>query len=143
MEFREKVRRLEQLKSLRQEVDDLSQRIAELELAAQGGAGRVTGMPRGGRKADRIAECAVKIADLRDKMDDRRMDCMEELARLYDFIDDIPDSLTRQIFSLRYIDGLSWQQVAFGIGESDEQFPRRVHNRYLRKLDENDERKVI
>jgi len=143
MQMKDMIGRLSQLQYLKGEIDDLSQRIAELELAAQGGAGRVTGMPRGGRKADRIAECAVKIADLRDKMDDRRMDCMEELARLYDFIDDIPDSLTRQIFSLRYIDGLSWQQVAFGIGESDEQFPRRVHNRYLRKLDENDERKVI
>jgi len=90
-----------------------------------------------------MAECAVKIADLRDRMDDRRMDCLEELARLYDFIDSIPDSLTRQIFSLRYIDGLSWQQVAFRIGESDEQFPRRIHNRCLKQFDENDERKVI
>lgn len=143
MPKKDMVNRLSQLQYLKGEIDDLSQRIAELELMAQGGAGRVTGMPRGGRRADRVAECAAKIADLRDKMDERRLDCMEELARLYEFIDDIPDSLTRQIFMLRYIDGLSWQQIAFRIGEGDEQYPRRVHNRYLKQFDENDERIVL
>lgn len=143
MPKKDMVNRLSQLRYLKGEIDDLSQRIAELELMAQGGAGRVTGMPRGGRRADRVAECAVKIADLRHKMDERRLDCMEELARLYEFIDDIPDSLTRQIFMLRYIDGLSWQQIAFRVGEGDEQYPRRVHNRYLKQFDENDERIVL
>ena len=151
MEFREKVRRLEQLKSLRQEVDDLSQRIAELELAAQGGAGRVTGLPRGGRTWDRTGEFAAKLADLAARLDRRRARCMALLGALYAFIDDIDDSLTRQIMTYRYIDGETWQGVAWRIGESDEQFPRRMHNRYLKdaeivlpaEFDENDEADVL
>ena len=28
---------------------------------------------------------------------------------------------------------MSWQRVATAIGEGDEQYPRRLHNRYLRE----------
>lgn len=60
------------------------------------------------------------------------------------FVNEIEDSMTRRIFRYRYITGkrrLSWQAIAFKIGECDEQYPRRKHNNFLRKLkiDENDE----
>ena len=151
MEMRDAVQRLEQLKWLRREVDLLSQRIAELELAAQGGSGRITGMPRAGRRRDRTGEYAARIADLWDRLEARRTRCMEELGALYAFIDDIDDSLLRQIFTYRYIDGGTWLQVALRLGESDEQYPRRLHNRYLARakprlpgeFDENDEAGVL
>ena len=151
MDMREKVRRLEQLKELRREVDLLSQRIAELELAAQGGAGRITGMPRSARRWDRMGDCAAKIADLWARLEARRTRCMGLLGALYAFIDDIDDSLLRLIFTYRYIDGETWQRVATRIGEADEQYPRRLHNRYLRDheialgggFDENDETDML
>ena len=151
MDMREKVRALEQLRWLRGEVDGLSQRIAELELAAQGGVGRITGMPGRGRLRDRTGEYAARIADLWDRLEARRTRCMEELGALYAFIDDIDDSLLRQIFTYRYIDGETWQAVAVRIGETDEQYPRRLHNRYLARakprlpgeFDENDEAGVL
>ena len=148
MQMKDMVRRLERLGDLKREVNELSQRIAELELMAQGGSGRITGLPRGSRTSDRVARAAACIADLRDRMEDRRVDCLEELGRLYALIDDIPDSRLRQIFSARYIDGLSWQAVATRIDEFDEQVPRRAHNKYLQtyiasKFDENDESKVL
>lgn len=60
------------------------------------------------------------------------------------FIDSISDSLTRRIFEYRYLFGnkiMSWQRIAFKIGENDEQYPRRIHNNFLQKckFDENDE----
>ena len=60
---------------------------------------------------------------------------MEQLGALYDFIDGIDDSLMRQIMTRRYIDGHPWRIVAAYIGERDEQYPRRLHNRYLQKLE--------
>lgn len=151
MTLKEKIQVLEQLKYLREEVNLLAQRIAELELAAQGGAGRITGMPRAGRRTDTTGDFAAKIIDLWDRLEARQMKCMEMLGAIYAFIDDIPDSLLRQIFTYRYIDGETWQQIAFRIGDHDEQVPRRLHNRYLAdeknqfslKFDENDERKVV
>ena len=150
MQMKEAVERLSRLNDLKREVDDLSQRIAQLELEAQGGVGRVTGLPRSRRNSDRVAEAAARIADCRERMELRRLDCMVEIGRLYEWIDDIADSRLRLVFTLRYIDGRSWQQVAYGIGEMDEQVPRRLHNRLLRekisvwtKFDENDERNVL
>lgn len=144
------VERLSRLRHLKREVDELSQRIAELELEAQGGSGRITGLPRSRRADDRVARAAACIVDLRDRMEARRLDCMEELGRLYAFIDDVDDSLIRQILAARYIDGLSWQRIAIRIDEGDEQVPRRLHNRFLQKkvlekskFDENDEPKVL
>lgn len=149
MTLKEKVHILEQLKHLRGEVDMLSQRIAELELIAQGGSGRITGMPRGWYGSGKTEDFALKIIELCELLDSRRFKCMEMLGAIYTFIDDIPDSLLRQIFTYRYIDDKTWQQIAFFIGEHDEQVPRRLHNRYLSdekngfslKFDENDEKK--
>ena len=146
MEMKDMIERLSQLRHLKREVDELSQRIGELEERAMGGSARPMGMLRSGRLDDRVARAAASLADLRDRMARRRLDCMEELGRLYAFIDDLPDSQLRQIFAARYIDGLSWQNVAWRIGETDEQVPRRLHNRALRKkiaentkFDEKDE----
>lgn len=52
------------------------------------------------------------------------------------FVHNIPDSITRRIFTYRYIDGKvrpSWQWIAFKIGHYDESYPRRKHNQYLKK----------
>ena len=150
MEMKDMIERLSQLRHLKREVDELSQRIGELEERAMGGSARPMGMLRSGRLDDRVARVAASLADLRDRMARRRLDCLEELGRLYAFIDDLPDSQLRQIFAARYIDGLSWQNVAWRIGETDEQVPRRLHNRALRKkiaemakFDEKDENNLL
>ena len=150
MEMKDMIERLSQLRHLKREVDELSQRIGELAERAMGGSARPMGMLRSGRLDDRVARAAASLADLRDRMARRRLDCLEELGRLYAFIDDLPDSQLRQIFAARYIDGLSWQNVARRIGETDEQVPRRLHNRALRKkiaemakFDEKDENNLL
>jgi len=124
-------KRLGKLRILRREVDFLSQRAAELELRAQGGVGRITGMPFS-RRSDRVGEYGAELADIRTRIEAMRAECLSELARLYQFIDDIEDPELRLIFSRRYIDGLSWLGVAQKIGRTDEQLPRKLHNAYLR-----------
>lgn len=150
MTMKEWIQRLSQLRDLKREVDELSQRIAQLEAQAQGGASRISGLPRGSGRVDRMAELIVKIESIEDRMERRRLDCMEELGRLYAFIDSVDDSRTRQVLCARYIDGLSWQDVAWRIDETDEQVPRRLHNRFLQQkteenaqFDEKDERNVL
>lgn len=123
MRDNELIRRLSQLRDMRREVDELSQRIAKIEIAQQG---RVTAPGHNRGRAG--------LEDARARMDARRMDCMVELGRLYAFIDGIPESRLRRIFSFRYIDGMTWLQIAFKIGECDEQYPRKVHDRWLRKM---------
>lgn len=122
------IEQLNQLRSLWKEVDELSQRIARLQEK---------------RAEDARTQSALKT--MCDLLDARRAYCMETVGHLYSFIDDIPDSLTRRVFAARYIDGMTWMQVAFRVGEYDEQVPRRIHNRYLQNLqfDENDEARSL
>lgn len=123
MRNNEWVQRLSQLRDMRREVDELSQRIAKIEIAR---CGRVF--------APGIGRGLAGLEDAQARMEARRLDCMEELGRLYAFIDDLPESRLRRIFSFRYIDGLTWLQVAYRIGEYDEQYPRKIHDRFLKKL---------
>lgn len=136
---------LSQLYYLNREIEHLKNRIVELECIATSSTSRITGMPHASGISDKVGKYAAEIADLKELLDLNLKKCFYELNRLNRYIETIEDSQVRLIMSLRYINGLSWQQVAFSIGEHDEQFPRRKHNKYLkqRKVDENDEVKVI
>ena len=58
-----------------------------------------------------------------------------EEKEIIDFVNNIEDAKLREIFMLRYFDGVrSWQQVAFLAGEYDESYIRRKHHAYLKKL---------
>ena len=57
--------------------------------------------------------------------------CLAEIQQIEAFLQSIPDSRLRLIFAKRYLEGKSWQAVAFAIGHYDEQYPRKLHNRYL------------
>lgn len=54
------------------------------------------------------------------------------------FIHNIPDSVTRRIFTYRYMDGKvrpSWQWIAFRIGGGNSaDAVRMIHSRYLKKV---------
>ncbi|MBO1679239.1 hypothetical protein [Bittarella massiliensis (ex Durand et al. 2017)] len=51
----------------------------------------------------------------------------------YGFLGEVEDSQMRQILNLRYLEGMSWQRVAFAIGEYDEQYPRKKCRRFWAK----------
>lgn len=56
-----------------------------------------------------------------------------EQAALLGYINSIGDADVREIFMLRYVDGIrSWQRIAFLVGEHDESYVRRKHNAFLR-----------
>lgn len=127
MTAKELVGQLNQLNDLKAEVNELSQRIARIELSARGIHWGRVGL-------ERTQRAAKGVEALRDRMEVRRVDCMEALGRLYGIIDGAPDSKVRRILAARYIDGMIWREVAFHIGETDEQVPRRIHNRYVEEL---------
>lgn len=136
---------LSQLYYLNREIEEQQRRLQELEELAISCTAHITGMPHGPGMDDKIGKYAAEIADLRGLLDLNLKKCFYELNRLNRYISSIEDSQMRMILSLRYINGLSWRQIALSIGERDEQFPRRKHNQFLRKyqLDENDESFVL
>ena len=110
------LKELSQLYYLNREIEMDKQRLEELERKSLSGERRLMGMPRGGDAVDKVGRYAAEMADLRGIIEAKRLLCMHERNRLERYISDIEDSLLRQIFTYRFINGLSWRQVAACIG---------------------------
>ena len=125
---------LSQLYYLKKEIKEQQKRLAELEAVAINCSTEITGLPTGKGISDKIGNYAAQIADLKALLDLNLKKCFYELNRIDRFIQSVEDSQIRIILTLRYIQGLSWQKIAYAIGEHDEQYPRRKHNTFLRNV---------
>lgn len=132
---------LSQLYWLNREIEADKRKLEELRLAAVSATAKITGLPHVTGVRDKVGEIAVLIEEQSRLIELKKKQTVIEYNRLMRYINSVDDSLMRQILTLRYVNGLSWQQVAFAIGENDEQYPRRKHNKFLQsqQLDENDE----
>lgn len=72
---------------------------------------------------------------------DRKEKCEDMKIEIEKFISTIPDSRTRRVFQYRYIDGLTWQQVSRRIGGYEESYARKIHDRYLGGLEDENKNK--
>lgn len=123
---------LSQLYYLNREIEEQQRRLQELEESATSCTAHITGMPHGSGVADKIGKYSAEIADMRGLLDLNLKKCFYELNRLNRYISSVEDSQMRMILSLRYINGLSWRQIAWSIGGGNtENGVRMIHNRFL------------
>ena len=128
---------LSQLYYLRKEIKEQQRRLSELEALATSCTANVTGIPNGNGISDKVGNYAAQIADLKGLLDLNLKKCFYELNRLDRFISSVKDSEMRIILTLRYSQGLTWQQVAQNMGVlGDGSTERKKHNRFL-KLSRN------
>ena len=112
--------RLSRLCGLRREITRTKRRIAALESKIE--------------RSDADEALLAALCDTRAALADYLHTAQSEETLLIRYIEDIPDSDVRELFMLRYVDGVrSWQRIAFLAGEHDESYVRRKHNRYLKK----------
>lgn len=133
---------LSQLYHINREIELLKRQLSELETTAENTTTSITGLPRGNDMSDKVGKYATEIADLKSLIEVNMRRCYYELNRLNKYINSIKDSEMRQILRLRYINGMSWQQVACSIGHYDESYVRKKHNKFL-KLSEKSETHMI
>lgn len=133
------VKELSQLYYLTLEIGRIEKTLKELENGIGPGTQVITGMPHSANRAASATErLAVKLADLRALIAERQARCVLERDRLEQYIQEIPDSLTRAVFELRFAECLSWPQVAdsLGGGNTAEGVKKRCY-RYLRAEENN------
>ena len=112
--------RLSRLGSLRREVTRTKRRLAELE-----------------ERLEKQQTCAAEMsyAAARAALEQYLCEMHTEEAALLGYIQKIEDAELRELFMLRYYDGIrSWQRIAFLAGEHDESYVRRKHDAYLKKF---------
>lgn len=134
---------LSELYWLNREIDEEKRKLKELESAATNCTAKITGLPHVAGTHDKIGDLSILIAEQRELIKSKIERSKKEYERLNSYIESVSNSQMRMILSLRYVNGLTWQQIAEKIGEKDESYPRRKHNTFLKKLAENAEEKVI
>lgn len=129
------VKELSQLYWLNREIEADERRLAELESRVRSlSSPKLDGMPRNsGANVSKIEVYVAEIVDVQAIIASKRQQCIHEQNRLERYIAGIPDSITRQIFALRFINGLTWTQTALSLGggNTDVSVRQRVY-RYLR-----------
>lgn len=135
------LKELSQLYYLNREIERDKKRLDELKAQSRSISGsKLTGMPRGGNIAgSSIDRYIAEIVDLEAIISAKITQCLHERNRLERYIADIPDSLTRQVFTLRFINGLPWLQVAYSIGGyNTEDSVKKICYRYVEKENEKE-----
>lgn len=128
------LKELSQLYWLNREIEMDMDRLQDLESkAAVPKSQNLDGMPHNSGYGDSVARMVAEIVDLKAIIAAKQQQCIHERSRLERYIADIPDSLTRQVFSLRFINGLGWAQVAASVGGGNTE--SAVKKRCYRYLD--------
>lgn len=127
------LKELSQLYYLNREIEMDKKRLLELEARAVSCSSDLSGMPRSSGVGDRVGRYAAEIVDLKGIIEAKLQQCIYERNRLERYITTIEDSLLRQVFTYRFVNGLPWQQVAACIGGSNTaDGVRMMCNRYIK-----------
>lgn len=112
------LKELSQLYYLNREIAADQKRLDELNgMIGAPSTPPLSDMPRAPHGVEsKVERLAAEIVDLQAIIAARQIQCIHERARLERWISDIPDSLTRQIFTLRFAECMSWAQVAARVG---------------------------
>lgn len=128
------LKELSQLYYLNREIKRDRERLAELRAGLVAiGAEDYDGMPKNPSPMSGLDERIAEVVDLEAIIQAKLTQCIYERNRLERYIAGIADSLTRQIFTLRFVEGLSWVQVAHAVGGGNtEGSVKMICYRYLR-----------
>lgn len=127
------IKELSQLYHLNREIEQEKSRLRELEAAATDTSVKISGLPHVGGLSDKTA-IAAQIADSKAIIEAKIALSVVEYNRLNRYINSVEDSLTRQILSLRFVNGLSWNQVAMSVGGGNtEDSVKKICYRFVKR----------
>lgn len=126
------LKQLSQLYHLRREIKMYEEQIEKLQSVAESTTQNITGMPLSKNVSDKVGQIAADIADYKVLIEYDTNRCKKELDKLQSYIRGVDDSLTRQILTLRFVNGYSWSKVADATGSS-EYAVKQICYRYIKK----------
>lgn len=135
---------LSQLYYLKKEIEQQQNRLQKLEdIATNIGNSTSVGKIQNNETSDKIGKYAAEIADIKSLLELNIKKHFYELRSLERYIQSLEDSEIRIILTLRYIQCLSWQQIARSMGTAgDGSTERKKIDRYL-KLSRNSRKNVV
>ena len=130
------LKELSQLYWLNREIKEDERRLEALRLRRVGVSSPINdGMPHAQEVHSKVEALALAIIELEQIIAGKQAQAMRERVRLERWIAAISDSLTRQVFTARFVEGLSWADVAEYVGGNTEASVKKICYRYLNGRD--------
>jgi DNA-directed RNA polymerase specialized sigma subunit len=136
-------RELSQLNKLQTEIEELKKKLKNPEFLVEPKI--TTDSVKGSMPEYPYVEHTIKIEGIDysgynravNKIKKQLQEKLDELEKvlesMFDYIYSLPDSEMRQILTLRYIDGLTWQEVAERMGcQGDGSTQRKRHDKFMK-----------
>ena len=129
------LKELSQVYYLNREIEMDRERLEELRKKAKSPSGsNLSGTFVGGASESNVERYTAEITGRENAINEKIIQCEQEKSCLERYIATIPDSLTRQIFTLRFIYCYSWSRIALSVGGGNtEGSVKMVCYRYLKK----------
>ena len=110
---------LSRLCLLRRDREELHDRLEEQWTAATRITSRIDGMPRAPfHQQSNVEKYAASIADMKNELVELDRKILQEECSLRRYISTVPDSETRLILQYRFLNCLSWRDVARALGDN-------------------------
>lgn len=123
-----------QYKALLVEIEDKEKRLKELRSWIAGVSSKITGTKKNIKRTNKTLDEVNGAINLEESLHKSLNECLFVLAKIEDFIREIPDSRDRVILFNRYIKGQTWFQIANSLGFSCESTPRKRFVRLKERL---------
>ncbi len=119
---------------LSMEINEIESQIKEL-MKGLVGSPALTGMPHGSGVGNPVEQKAMLIINLKNKLEKRRARSLKELTKIELYIANIEKAEVRLIFTKRYIQFKSWDEIAREMCMSESSIFRR-HKEQLKSTKE-------
>lgn len=133
------IKELSKYHNLKVELTQLEENIKEVESTVIG-ASKVTGMPlsKTSNNSSPTERIGIKLAKLKDKVDKKREELLDEFDKIEHFLTTVTDNEIRIIIRKRFIEGKTWQKVADETSpSSDRTTPYYQLKKYLKSHKED------
>ena len=110
------LRELSKLYYIKKHIARLEDKIAEIDGRLDPGVGKVTGMPHNPSPQNNVELMILTRIDTEEKLKREIEEYVKERERLEEYINSVTDPHIRLIMLYRFVDLLTWGQIAAKIG---------------------------
>lgn len=107
---------IKQLYAYRLERNDLIERIARLHSSMTSCTATMSDAPKGGNPGDKMSDYVIKIQQLESQLTEAKSSILHTEYVCEAYIESVDDSTARLLMRYKYLDGMSWAQVARKLG---------------------------
>ena len=123
---------LEQIYYINKEIKMWQKELDKLHCKSLVASPVIDDMPRGSGISDKTAQFAIERDEVKEIISGKLAEIQVQRKKIMNYINDIDDSLLRQIIFLRNVSCMSWREVAMELN-SNENCVKQIYSRHFRK----------